>query len=291
MALPSCSRHIKQKMHGLMTENVNLKLHATLMTCLQPSQTLDSQLKALPRLLLTGTSTSMESSVTRMISSLKPTNARNTLESAAGPIPATMRTSGTLRMWLAALYLSRELLKATPSMRKLATMMIPLTVATVIEISASGVGLEKTHLKANRRRLSAAASQKRLNMSSVMNMVSASTIISVSVALTVALANGLGPRGTKMSKLHKTQPSDASPRLSKRSSLAKNADKSTQTSVVTTAKNATGHGIQVITTLIKESQLPADARHGGESNESPESHNYNIALRRKSDRMPIRIFY
>jgi len=58
-------------------------------------------------------------------------------------------------------------------------------------------------------------------MSSVMNMVSASTIISVSVALTVALANGLGPRGTKMSKLHKTQPSDASLRLSKRSSLAK----------------------------------------------------------------------
>merc|ERR1711893_359559 len=113
--------------------------------------------------------------------------------------------------------------------------------------------------------------------------------ISVSAALTVALANGLGPRGTKMSKLHKTQPSDASLRLSKRSSLAKNADKSTQESVVTTAKTATGHGIKVIMTSTKESQPPADARHGGESNESPESHNYNIAIRRKSDRMPTRI--
>jgi len=291
VALPSCSRHTKQKMHGLTTDYVNLNLHATLMRCLQPSQTLDSILKALPRLLLTGTSTYMESSVTRMISSLKPTNARNTLESVAGPIQATMRTSGTLMMWLAALYLSRELLKATPSMRKLATMMIPLTVATVIEISASGVGQKKTRLQANRRKLSAAASHKRLNMSSVMNMVSAPTIISVSAALTAALANGLGPRGTKISKLHKTQPSDASPRLSKRSSLAANADVSTQTSVVTTAKTATGHGIQVIKTLIKESQPPADAKHGGELNESPESHNYNIALRRKSDRMPFRIFY
>merc|ERR1719264_1543717 len=222
-----------------------------------------------------------------MINSLKPTNAKNTLESAAGPIQATMRTSGTLMMWLAALYLSRELLKATPSMRTLAMMMIPLTVATVIEISASGVGQKKTHLQANRRKLSAAASHKRLNMSSVMNLVSAPTIISVSAAL----ANGLGPRGTKISKLHKTQPSDASPRLSKRSSLAANADVSTQTSVVTTAKTATGHGIQVIKTLIKESQPPADAKHGGELNESPESHNYNIAIRRKSDRMPFRIFY
>merc|ERR1711953_1659753 len=160
-----------------------------------------------------------------------------------------------------------------------------------IEISASGVGQKKTHLQANRRKLSAAASHKRLNMSSVMNMVSAQTIISVSAALTAALANGLGPRGTKISKLHKTQPSDASLRLSKRLSLAANADVSTQTSVVTTAKTATGHGIQEITTLIKESQPPADARLGGELTESPESHNYNIALRRKSDRMPIRIFY
>ena len=93
-----------------------------------------------------------------MIKKMKPTSARRILGSAVGHILATMMMSGTLKMWLAAQCLSRELLKDMTTMMRLVKTMNPPIVVAVIKSSASGVGQKKTHSPGDHRRLSAAAS-------------------------------------------------------------------------------------------------------------------------------------
>ena len=101
-------------------------------------------------------------------------------------------------------------------------------------------------------------------MSTPTLMAQAPTTILVNAVPTAALANGLGQKGTMKSTLLNMQLTDASPRLSKKLSLAKNAEWLTLANAVTTAKIATGLGTQMTSTSTTESQLLADVRLGGE---------------------------